>query len=150
VTPALRIGVINPRTGQPDIIELQIAVAASLYRTFQNEGLEAVADLVYLVIALREGKVSKEEQDRLLVPIRDILEALTTSFQNNEDMLLSASYSLLHDKRITREEAALMASRGLGKKTTTDAWRKRVDRWAEKEGLPKVELYTRRHDESDK
>ena len=55
------------------------------------------------------------------------------------DELLSCSYHLLRERKITRAAAAAFASLRLNKHIASDTWRKRVDRWASARGLPKVE-----------
>lgn len=55
------------------------------------------------------------------------------------DELLSWSYHLLRERKITRTAAAAFASMRLNKHINPDTWRKRVDRWASARGLPKVE-----------
>ncbi len=64
-------------------------------------------------------------------------------FKDDEDLLLRATYTMLKNGFMSRSEAVDFANQMLGKNFTTDAWRKRVDRWAEHEGLPKVEQYKR-------
>jgi hypothetical protein len=51
------------------------------------------------------------------------------------------SYEALSAKRMTRKQAAELASAILGKTIQRDAWRQSVDRWAAKKGLPKVGLH---------
>ena len=60
-------------------------------------------------------------------------------WETEEDQLLSLCYWLLKNKTFSREQAARFASARLPKPVDKDAWRKRVDRWAEAKGLPKVE-----------
>ncbi len=52
---------------------------------------------------------------------------------------LSLTYSMLYNKQMTREEAASFASKYLRRPTSTEAWRKRVDRWAQEQGKAKIE-----------
>ncbi len=67
-----------------------------------------------------------------------------------EDLLLRVSYDGLRKRLLTRASAAALATEMLqrskskqSKPIGTEAWRKRVDRFAEREGLAKVEQYKR-------
>ena len=58
--------------------------------------------------------------------------------------MLNLSYHALLNKEQTRAEVAEFASIMLGHSVSTDAWRKAVDRWAEREGLPPLGQTKRR------
>ncbi len=65
----------------------------------------------------------------------------------NEEDVLRFTYVLLRYKRITREQAAAIATDLLGKQEliNKDAWRFKVDRWADRQNpkLPPVEIRKR-------
>ncbi len=55
------------------------------------------------------------------------------------ELALQHTYRMLYERQITREQAAHLAASWINKPVTTEAWRKRVDRWAEDQGKPKIE-----------
>jgi hypothetical protein len=72
-----------------------------------------------------------------------------TEWPSPDDRLLSFCYYLLRDKQINRIQAAEFASwvrekEGRGP-VLTEAWRKRVDRWAGQHGLPQIGKPRPRH-----
>ncbi len=74
-------------------------------------------------------------------------EELKNRFPNEESLLIDFSYNMLRQREATRADMAHFASFMLGETIGTEAWRKRVDRWAERQGLPKVEQYKRKSNE---
>jgi hypothetical protein len=52
-----------------------------------------------------------------------------------EERVLDFTYQWMRTKAMTREMAAFFASSQLGY-ISTDAWRKKVDRWAKSNGYP--------------
>ncbi len=56
------------------------------------------------------------------------------------EQILEASYELLREHKISRAQAADLATDVLQKQINTEAWRKAVDKWASDHGKPPVEL----------
>ncbi len=85
--------------------------------------------------------------DHMLNPDLDREKEITEDQPEKEDDVLRFSYVLLRKRRITRAEAASIATRLLGREEpiNVDAWRSRVDRWAERQKpkLPPVEIRKR-------
>ncbi len=85
--------------------------------------------------------------DRMINPDLDREKEATKDEPEKEDDVLRFTYVLLRKKRISRTEAASIATRLLGKEEpiNVDAWRSRVDRWAARQDpkLPPVEIRKR-------
>lgn len=69
--------------------------------------------------------------DLLNVDLEDVLEDDEPA---DEEQVLNFCYVLLKHKRITREEAARIATALLKRPHDKDAWRKKLDRWVERKG----------------
>jgi hypothetical protein len=149
-TVAVKIGSFpRYRSVEPGTVELgtltpPIDRLANLYRIVQDIGMQAIYDLVYLVLAIEDEAVNEEKQLQIGFRLEFIYNTLGSVFSSPEDMLLNFSYALLQTRQITREYAASMASRALGREMSTTAWRKRVDRYAEAQGLPPLGQTKRR------
>ena len=61
------------------------------------------------------------------------------SEETPEERALVVTYSLLRSKAVSHEHAANIASTMLGKTYSAEAWRKKLERWAQKHELPKIE-----------
>jgi len=118
-----------------------------------NIDLEAVLEIARLGGSVVKGliinkeQLSLEEQDRLSRDEDIHIQALFRSLHNwpllpgeswstPEDPILSFTYHLLDTEGITYEEAAAFASTALNKPIKRSAWRMRLARWAEAQGLP--------------
>ncbi len=91
-----------------------------------------------------DDTLSPEELDRVEIVVRYVAKTARDKWPKSEDLLIDASYQALRGGFLSRAQAAEFARELLGRKIEPDTWRKRVDRWAEKKGLPKVEQYKRR------
>ncbi len=127
-----------------------------------QRGLEDIFQLLVLggtlAIQLRQSteelktapdRLTKDEKDRmgsLLYRLRDVIQA---KFKNDEDAVIEATYVGLRNNACTRAEAALFASAMLGRNFSSDAWRKKVDRWVAQQGLPKVDIY-KKHERANR
>ena len=146
-TPTITFSVWLPHDDKLEMADLTLPlfVALSLYQVVQTGGPRAVYDMFYLAVALRDGMVPHHvDVNRLWGTAKEISNMLELKFRNNEEFLLDASYNLLKAKRLTREEVADLAKRFLGKEITTNAWRKKTDRWAELQNLPPLGQTKRR------
>ncbi len=62
------------------------------------------------------------------------------ALQLDRDGILEMTYELLREGKISRGNAAVLASDFLGKKINADAWRKAVDKWAGDNHKPAIDL----------
>ena len=137
----------HPTTGALIRLQLLVPVAVSLYRTAREVGIQAVDHLIYLTLALRDGSVSTDELDSFYHTAAVIVNTLEANWQDSEDILLESCYTMLHHKLMTPKQAAEFAARVLSKSDADNKWknafRMRINRWAEKRDLPKVGIRTR-------
>lgn len=137
----------NPFTGETEPLSIPYREFFVLHQLIKIVGLEAAMKAAsYLVFVANDLGLSAEQNERL----HHVLEAIH-SYQgpDNETDVVLLTYDLLSDRAISRDEAADLASDLLGRPIKSDAWRKRVDRFAEAHGLPKIEAYKRRRGEPD-
>jgi hypothetical protein len=141
---AIIMGISHPVTGEPFILELPLKVAFSFFLMMEKGGTSGIVDLMFLGAALIKDGLPVEEFYGLQRAAAEIEKILRREWQDNEDMLLNHSYTLLHNKAMTRDQAAQFASSALGRPITANAWRKKTDRWGEKQGLPALGQTKRR------
>lgn len=93
-------------------------------------------DLLSLVtligFLIKKEEPSYAENERILAGLLEIQRGgpAKEKWTAPEDPILSFCYYMLRAKRITRQQAADLASDILGRPIDREAWRKRVDRWA--------------------
>ena len=85
-----------------------------------------------------------EENEKLTNALRQGFQSLLEQskregWKTQTDYLLSYTYHEQRAHKMTRQEAAELASRTLGKPISMHAWRMRVDRWARDHGFPPIE-----------
>lgn len=138
----------DPSLGPAEQARLDIVTAARLLHTMQHDGIDHAIDLVTVGFHLVGQEVPDDVYHRIQVTLIQLKKNWAPA-DNAEDMMLLRTYELLKAKRMTRDGAAMVAGAVLGRPVSSEAWRKAVDRWAEKKGLPKVEQRKRR-DATDK
>lgn len=142
------VDLYDPMRFAPYKLKIDLRVFAHLRQLLKTTaGRDLAIQFIFTSLDIVQVSSKDETYDRVSATL-DAVERFR--FQDTDDFLLSRSYHLLRDKKLGRAAVATVASSMLNTPISTDSWRKRVDRWAEKEGLPKVELYNRRQDESDK
>ena len=137
------IEITDPSTGDNRYLLTSLGKLASLYHATRTLGPDAVYDIASIVASLVRPERTTEEKERLQYAL-DELCTRVDEWTDNEDMLLDQSYVALEQGRWTRARAANIAQTVLKKPLSTEAWRKRVDRWAEKQGLPPLGQTKRR------
>jgi hypothetical protein len=130
-------------TEEPYTIKASTVTVRLLAELIEKWGIGQAQELLLFGASL----VKKETSERDVERLRLILEAVHRSpigqAEDLEDHVLWRSYTWLLEKQINRKQAARYASDVLGREISTDTWRKRVDRWAEKQHFPRVEIYKR-------
>ncbi len=139
----------DPENGEPFTTEVSPELLWILYAIIDRWGKDRACDVLTAGALLVKHELSDYDQRRLRAMIMEI-EAIRVLWRDQEEMVLFHTFRLLYEKKMSRRDAAEYASSILGRKISTDAWRKRVDRWAETREFPKVDLYSRNEDTSDK
>jgi len=96
-----------------------------------------------LTPTIEQPMPSPEEEQRLTQAINGLMLMFTRQWDTLEDRVIDFTYQWMRRKAMTREMAAFFASKQLGF-ITTDAWRKKVDRWAKSNGYPALGQTKRR------
>jgi hypothetical protein len=137
-------------------VMLDTEVCATYLRIIDTHGFDhalAVALATFRMSqAVTKEPIPSEAYEQQVFGVIQSLRALDlhrAQLAERDYELLEASYYALRAKTWTRAEAADIAATMLGREITTEAWRKAVDRWAEKQGLPKVEIYKRKAVKTD-
>jgi len=118
----------------------------ALHQLIKSVGLEgALKAAMYLTQVANELGLSGEQTQRL----QNMLEAVNTyQGPDKEEDVLELTHTLLRRREVTHEEAADVASSLLGKRYSANAWRMKLSRWADKNGLTQVEQRKRRATQS--
>jgi hypothetical protein len=126
-------------------IELPLDDCWTIYEVMQIIGFERSYHFARTVNTL--AYIGDREEYKLLgdEPLLQIWKSFDDRFgvsthpwEEHLDRVVHFTYVLLREKRINREQAAKIASLLLEKPPSTEAWRKRVDRWVTEHNLPKV------------
>lgn len=144
----------DPETGDDFPHLLSLPVFWGWYTVIVSQGIDQALEMAAFAGALvRHDLVDKRDGGTFVkggLPqeerayLRRMLECLKDMGDRNKDKethALQISYEVLGRKDWTRKQAARFASNVLGREISTDTWRKRVDRWAQRQGKPKVEAY---------
>jgi hypothetical protein len=136
----------DPWSGQTFTMELSSYMSWDVIKTLLDIGPEAAVGLVRLVtepLLYGDTEYRAEPPIKYHARLRAVLYALhklaiDEQWKAETDQVISLCYHLLRERKINRRNAADLASLLLKKETSTETWRKRVDRWVEKKGLPRV------------
>jgi hypothetical protein len=148
---------------KPTIITIPSTIPQlwSIYRMIHRGGLQeskAVALFGHVVLQhLEHAGISDELRsfDAIWDDFGAVLGLEKNRWESDEDLAISFCYSMLHERLITRATAAAIAPflltdkeppagwDSLAGSIKTDAWRLRVDRWADRHGLEPVGIRQR-------
>ena len=134
----------HPTTNKPVSVAVDALAVLELADLAKRAGVEIAFRVFRLGIIMNEGW--SPEGVRQMRHVFDELLRFVEQ-QNIENVLeevLQITYGMLHDKTVTRRQAAEWASRMLGRRVSSDTWRKSVDAWAKRKGYPKIDLPTGR------
>lgn len=149
----------NASTGQKTVLKLPFTLYLPLVRMIKqygDRGLEHAFSLMVLggLLTLQQQKTPDEraaqtdedvieENNELARQMGYILgrirESVEARFKNDEEAVLYVSYGAMRARIFTRADAALFASAMLGRNISSEAWRKRLDRWVANKDLPAIE-----------
>ncbi len=152
------VSFVDQTTGQPTTIDVtydQYIPIILVLKQYGRQGSSRVFHLMLLggtvalhvrhtnmAVSTMPAKLMRNERIRVADILNHIQRAIQKHFKNNEEAVIAATYVGLVRDACTRSEAALFASAMLGRTITSEAWRKRVDRWAQDKSrnLPPVGL----------
>jgi hypothetical protein len=139
VPRTIRLVLVDPATGDEVSEEMPHAEFWAVYQSLKAIGFNQTATVALFGATLIQPALSAEDTNKIDRKISAIYAFLRYN-SNPELTALNFSYELLQGLKISREAAAKFASDILGKEVPPDSWRKRVDKFADDRGLPKVGL----------
>ena len=145
----MRITFADPATDEEFPVEIPFVVFWSVYQTIKALGRDYAYTVALYGASLVKPDLSDEDKRQIADKVAAV-DAFLKHRPDHEADALKWSYNLLQNVKITRREAARFASEVLGYTVPEDSWRKRVDEWARKQGLPKVDLYKRRRETTER
>ncbi len=121
-----------------------------LYKMIQDFGFDEAVNLAILCANLVKHDLTDDDRARIRRALKHT-ELFTKVLGGTTplELALTRSYFLLYNNAITREQAADLASDIMKKRVSVESWRKRVDRWAEEQGYPKVQRRKRIEDKTE-
>ncbi|MDP9309441.1 MAG: hypothetical protein M3R24_00845 [Chloroflexota bacterium] len=120
----------------------------TLCDTIIRRGEDGAAALMLLGIeAVKVGKPTPEDERAVRAVVERAVFSIKEQWPNVEEFALFHTYVMLTLGDFSRDDAARTASDILRKTVTSEAWRKRLDRWVEEKGHQKVDLRKHRNNE---
>ncbi len=136
VIETVGIGIMTP-DGKDITVDVPLDDLAGTYLVIKAVGAVNAGRVWNFALRISQALVKSgvENPEVSLVSTFRLIESLPT-IENSEDIALGLSYGLLREKKINRQQAHLIATSLLGDVGDVNAWRKRVDRYAERHKLP--------------
>ena len=149
--PILTITISSDKDGvpfEPVTLEIPVRAAWQIIESIAILGMERAAQLLGMGALLhplnpKPGSALTPRESTLILALVATLdrELLGGPWESHEDRVLAFAYSVLQQKEMQWDAAAHFVTRALNKPITAGALRKRLERWAPDQGLPKVEKY---------
>ncbi len=130
-----RIAYTDPETGQTTEVVLDSGVFVVLLQVLRTWGRERALALLTFSAGLVQPHLSALDQQRLDHTLTTV-ERYVAQWDNPTELALAISYEQRRLRQLTDEQTATFASAVLDRRLTAAAWRKRVDRWTGRQGLP--------------
>ena len=143
-TEALKLARItfqDPETDETVEVALDEDVFVPLFHTAKTWGSERAHALLQFGAALVKADLSELDSKRLQLALT-AMQRYIAQWDDPAELALAISYEQLRHERLTPEQAAMFAGALAGKRISGTAWRKQVDRWAARQGLPPVETHS--------
>ena len=136
-----RITFQDPETDEMVEVALDADVFVPLFHAAKTWGSERAHALLRFGASLVKADLSDLDSRRLQLALT-AMQRYVAQWDDPAELALAISYEQLRHERLTSEQAAMFAGTLAGKRISGAAWRKRVDRWAAKQGLPPVETHS--------
>jgi hypothetical protein len=133
--PITRIAYTDPDTGETTEVTLDSAVFVVLLQVLRTWGRERALALLTFSAGLVQPHLSTVDHQRLDYTLTAV-ERYVAQWDDPTELALAISYEQLRLGQLTDQQTATFASTVLDRRVTPVAWRKRVDRWARRQGLP--------------
>lgn len=130
-------------TGGEDRVFLDGVTALELHDLAERAGNEQAYQIFRFaasVVARRWTEKHEQELRQTFAAILADIEQRIKNLPDPEEQALWFSYELLRQQKTTRPRAARFASHLLGRTVTAEAWRKAVNKWADQNDMPPLDL----------
>jgi hypothetical protein len=134
----------GPNKGKQFVLPITSQALWDAYAAIHKLGIEESKTLLFIAGRIawhaREQKFPDPDLaiDSIWNGLGDPLSLGIDQWETEEDQLHSLLYWLLTNKTITRAQASGLASRWTGKQIDQEPFRKKLDRWVNLKGLPKI------------
>ncbi len=136
-----RITFQDPETDEMVEVALDADVFVPLFHAAKTWGSERAHALLRFGASLVKADLSELDSKRLQLALT-AMQRYVAQWDDPAELALAISYEQLRHERLTPEQAAMFAVALAGKRISGTAWRKQVDRWAAKQGLPPEETHS--------
>jgi hypothetical protein len=148
--PSLGRPWLDPETGRDFPGDLPTELSWQFYDLIKERGFDATLAMVTRAAMMVKHDLTEADHWRLRFWLRSIKLIYDVQGGDRLSMALSTTYNLLQNGTLKGwGEAAAAAAKILGKPTDSEAWRKRVTRYARQNGYPEVRIYKRRTSQTD-
>ena len=139
---SVSIKVTDPETSESWYLDLGYEVCATLLELIRTRSISLAVNIALSSAAMahRGFRNVPDSAHQNITAALSTLETHRQEFTTLNDHMLSYSYHMLRNQAWRRERAAEVASIILGRTINAEAWRKAVNKWAEKKGLPELDL----------
>jgi hypothetical protein len=132
---SIEFPVVDIMTAKMWVARMDLGTYFRLLYLIKTQGFHYAIDVVAAGAEMALGhEVTLLERAPILATLQHIQDHAKT-LEEPEQLILQHCYKELRAKKMTRQRAALLASTILDKPISTNAWRKKTDRWAEKQGM---------------
>ena len=131
----VHISFYDEETGEETRVALDAAVFVGLLHVTKTWGIEHAHALLLFGASLVKPEITGVESRRLHLALT-ALQRYVAQWDDPAELALAITYEQLRTSQITDEQAAIFAAALLDKPMRSDRWRKRVEGWVAKQGLP--------------
>ncbi len=139
----IELSTVAPATGVRANVRMPEAAFLDFYETIIRHSIKDAYNVAAAGIRMAGREPTQAESDRIwaLLPVLRVNGDLF--YGDQEEAMLESTYRKLVNREETYEEAAARARAFLRVDYSRDTWRKKVTRFAERKGYPKVGLRQR-------
>jgi hypothetical protein len=134
----------DSETGEKHTVAIDGATFFEVGHIAKRWGIDHAVELLTIGASVVKWQPLSEDDRRRLRQL--VTQAAERSWDSIDEMALRMTYRRLWNKEINYQQAADQASDLLGRKIDRDTWRRRIERWAERRSLPKIEVYKPRQE----
>jgi hypothetical protein len=141
----------DPETGRDFLESMDIRLAWKFYDLVERWGIDQALEMAVSCAAIVKHDLTQDDIDHLRWWLTSRHSAIAMFDGDRATLALEITHHFLYKGDLkTWKQAAELARQIIGREEAIqpETWRKRMERYAEKRGYPKIELYPRRQAES--